>query len=98
MINEKDTELKNVDSNLYQGKWIHFGLIAQKPKTTVWVVYNNLSHFELGKVYWSAAWRQYVFATTPESIMFDDGCLATIAKFLDILNEKQKTNKEKNNG
>ncbi len=91
MIREKDTKLEELNSDLYLGKWIHFGLIAHKPKTTIWGIYINESNFELGKIFWNTTWRQYVFKTIPKTMIVDDGCLTTIAKFLDILNEKQQT-------
>lgn len=75
-------------------EYIHFVVIEEKPKTTVWSCRNNNSGGELGRVKWFGPWRQYCFfpvgnATT----VFNRGCLEDIIHFINIQMQKRDTKK-----
>jgi hypothetical protein len=69
-------------------EYIEFEVMAEKPRTTVWVCLNRHHGEVLGQVYWHGPWRQYCFF--PGEAVFSGGCLADIADFLKQVNEMQK--------
>ena len=70
-------------------KYIHFALIDEKPKTTVWSCRNSKSGEELGKVKWHGPWRKYAFSPSQPSD-YSAGCLEDIAGFIRILMDERK--------
>jgi hypothetical protein len=64
-------------------EYIHFVLDEsfQSAKTTRWFCSSNSSDDVLGIVKWYAAWRQYCFFPSEDSI-FNNGCLADIQDFI----------------
>lgn len=62
-------------------KYIHFIKLADKPKTSVWSCRNNKGDFELGRIEWYGAWRQYCFSPAAETV-FNVGCLGDINHFI----------------
>lgn len=71
-------------------KYIHFDLIAQKPKTQVWGCFNNNSGAKLGEVKWYSRWRQYCYFSDSCTV-FNAGCHEDIADFLKQLTRKWRT-------
>jgi len=63
-------------------KYIHFDLVAQKRKTSVWSCRNNASGEEIGRVQWYGPWRQYCFYPAWDSV-FSMGCLDDIRNFIE---------------
>ena len=52
-------------------------------KTASWLIRNIRSEAELGMIFWSGAWRQYIFAPAGDDVIFSAGCLRDLAVFLD---------------
>lgn len=76
-------------------KYINFGLIQEKKKTSVWDCRNNKTKELLGIVFWYGPWRCYVFETS-DDVVFNHKCLVDIAGFIKTqmdLREKQKQEK-----
>ncbi len=78
-------------SDLQEAKYkhIHFVMVAEKPKTTVWSCRNNRSDQELGEVRWYSPWRQYCyFPTTPA--VYSASCLDDIKSFIQLQNKHHR--------
>ena len=70
-------------------KYIHFSKIEDKPKTSVWGCYNNVSLTPLGIVKWHPLWRQYCYFPTPNTV-YSTGCIEDINEFIRQLMELRK--------
>lgn len=82
---------KIVEIPVVHTKYMYFEKeIDCKGKAERWTVCNNKSHEPLGIIQWHGAWRQYVFEPDDGSLIFNNGCLATLAGFLTELNIKQR--------
>jgi len=65
-------------------RFICFRQLPNKPRTTVWEVYNRKHRCRVGVVKWYGGFRKYCFF--PESeILLDMECMRLIADFLDSL-------------
>lgn len=66
--------------------------------TKTWYIIGSAEH-KIGKIYWYAAWRKYVFDAW--NAVFDWECLREIADFIEKETEAQRTvwrkRKEENN-
>lgn len=71
-------------------KFIEFKLIEEKPKTSVWICYNNRGKYRLGIIRWYPLWRQYCYFTTDEEAVYSKGCLEDIIDFIKQLDQKRK--------
>lgn len=71
-----------------QMRYIDFELVEEKPKTGIYHVYSKESGDYLGKIYWYAPWRQYVFAPQKETF-WSMGCIEQVSVFLDDLMTKR---------
>ena len=74
-------------------KYIHFGVIEEKPKTTVYGVFSKSSGDKLGEVRWYAPWRQYSFKTMNDpryETWFNPDCLDYITYFIRELMKQRK--------
>jgi hypothetical protein len=58
-------------------------------KTTVWTIHNNITNDILGKIKWYGPWRQYCLHTI-DNVVFNDGCLSDIIRFIKQLMEERK--------
>lgn len=65
---------------------IHFVVIEEKPKTSVWGCLNTKSDDMLGIVKWYGPWRQYCFFPMADCV-FSKGCLEDINQFIGSLSE-----------
>lgn len=80
-----------------QTKYLIFRLIAKKPKTDVYTVLTRLKypvdsslhehHQILGKIYFYAHWRQYLFEAVEEPKLANS-CLIDIYNFVEKLNKE----------
>ena len=68
------------------GSYVAFKLAEKKPKTFVYDVISRSSDEILGKVFWHALWRQYVFEPFGETV-WSASCLYEIELFLKLLME-----------
>jgi len=66
-------------------KYIHFVVIQEKGKTSVWSCRNNSTRYELGLVQWYGPWRQYCYFSSNPAV-YSDGCLADIRDFISSVN------------
>jgi len=85
-------EINDTSPPLYQitqTKYLCFVLAEQKPKTSVYAVQSKNSGSILGEIRWYAAWRQYTFMPTEETV-FNSECLNDIIKFINNLMESRK--------
>jgi hypothetical protein len=64
-------------------KWVCFEIGSPSPsgKTMTWAIRASADDTYLGYVTWSGPWRQYVFATTGNTIWNPD-CLNEVSEFL----------------
>lgn len=69
-------------------EYIHFKLLEEKPKTTVWACHNNRSGAKLGVVKWGP-WRAYAYYPTTQAV-YSAGCLDDISAFVRQLEAKRK--------
>lgn len=66
-------------------KYMTFQTVGNSAST--WVVTNNKSGFELGRIEWYSSWRQYVYVPTSCSV-FNNTCLDDISRFLTELSKR----------
>jgi hypothetical protein len=59
-------------------------------KTQMWAVMNSSGDSWIGSVSWFAPWRKYVFVSSVLNCVFDEKCLADIAKFVETETKKHK--------
>lgn len=71
------------------GKWIHFVLLFQKPKTQIWQVVATINLQILGDIKWYTPWRTYTFFPLNNTI-YEDDCLTEIAGFIKKLMAERK--------
>lgn len=65
--------------------------LPSKRKTRSMIVMND-DFYEVGKLRWYGAWRQYCFFPNPrEQMVLHNGCLRDIAAYLDRMNSAQRT-------
>lgn len=78
-----------------KGKKKHLNIVMfkQKPKTKVFKVFSNHDGSDLGFVYWSGRWRQYVYDPDMNSIIWSHDCLTELADFIRDLNYIQRIKK-----
>ena len=62
-------------------KHIHFVMIEQKTKTSVWVYLTNQENDGLGSVKWYSPWRRYCFFPVAETV-YEKTCLTDIIHFI----------------
>lgn len=74
-------------------EFIHFKVIAEKPKTFVWQCCTNSSGDELGIVKWYGPWRQYCYFPTSPAV-YSEGCLRDIYSFLELIRTKSPKDKD----
>lgn len=67
-------------------KYLVFTVTAKKPKTIQMTVTNKKGHI-LGTIRWHGNWRQYVYETFEDEIIYNHQCLKDIAGVLDSLND-----------
>ena len=65
-------------------EYIHFVLMTEGPKTSVWACRNNRSTETLGQIRWHGPWRQYCYFPTVQAV-YSAGCLADIQAFIEQL-------------
>jgi len=73
-------------------EYLKFKKVQDKPKTSVWHIFNKKSDFILGHVAWYPSWRQYCALFAAETV-FSSGCLDDISEFVTELNSQHKKNK-----
>ena len=70
-------------------EYIEFVKIAQKARTSIWVIRNLSSGTDLGEVIWKNGWRQYVFSPNIGT-EYSIGCLFDIIAFVQDLNKAEE--------
>jgi len=71
-------------------KHLKFEFFKQMPKTEVYRVLSNHDESVLGFVRWHGSWRQYVYDTDMNDVIWSKDCLNELKNFIVELNEKQK--------
>lgn len=67
-------------------KYLDFKIIDRKPKTNVYAVLSRSDGSQLGKIYWYAPWRQYVFEPTLEfPTQWSPGCQSQLSDHIQHL-------------
>lgn len=76
-------------------KWLDFKLTPRPEgrKTDIYEVWNKEYNELLGRVSWHGPWRKYSFFPIGKQLVFESDCLSDIAKFMDELMEKRKSEK-----
>ena len=73
--------------NSYQ--YIHFKVLDDTRKTTVWQCLSNRSNDCLGLVKWYGPWRQYCFFPFGETV-FNVGCMNDVCDFIKRQRDERK--------
>lgn len=66
-------------------KYIHF---EESCSAGFWSCLSNKDNFELGRISWYPAWRQYEIHFDPNAV-FNNSCMRDIADFLEQLNKER---------
>jgi hypothetical protein len=74
----------NINGVKQKYQYIHFVIIANKPRTQVYSCRNNRSMDELGQIKWYGPWRQYCYFPTVQAV-YSAGCLKDIQDFMEEL-------------
>ena len=73
-----------------ESKYLKYVEINNTGKTKKFEIYNKNSNELLGKVYWYAHWRKYIFSPSPKELIFDVTCMFDIINFIDNLMEERR--------
>ena len=72
-------------------QFLYFVERDSKPKTKVFEVRNKMFNTFLGEIKWYAPWRKYCYFSPQSEFVYDAGCLADIADFLnDLMAERRQ--------
>jgi hypothetical protein len=71
-------------------KHIKFVFFKNMPKTEVYKVYSTYDGTELGFIRWEGRWRQYVYDTDLNNVIWSYQCLEELKQFIIELNNKQR--------
>lgn len=69
-------------------------LFKEKPKTKVWRVFSNHDRTELGFVLWVGKWRQYVYDTDSNNVIWSHDCLEELKNFIIKVNKEHKEERD----
>jgi hypothetical protein len=72
----------------YEGKYIYFYKIGEKPKTSVYGIFTKEDNDYLGEISWRGGWRKYKVTFKPDKD-FEEVCLEDIIVFLKMITKKQ---------
>ena len=76
---------KNLDK-----KHLIFKFFKDMPKTKVYKVYSAYDDSELGFIRWEGRWRQYIYDTDHNDVIWSWECLEELKDFIIQLNKEQK--------
>jgi len=69
---------------------LKFEFFKDMPKTKVYKVLSAYDESELGFIHWEVRWRQYVYDTDYNNVIWSWECLEELKNFIIDLNKKQK--------
>lgn len=71
-------------------KHLKIEFFKDMPKTKVYKVFSTYDGTELGFIHWHGAWRQYIYDTDHNNVIWSWECLEELKNFIVDLNKKQK--------
>lgn len=74
-------------------KHLRFEFFKDMPKTKVYKVFSTYDKTELGFIRWEGRWRQYVYDTNTNNVIWSWECLEELKNFIIELNKIQKLKK-----
>jgi len=70
--------------------WLNFREVKDTGKTKIWAITNSQNGSYLGTVRWSGPWRQYIYHTDDQNVIWNNSCMGELIAFIQARMDERK--------